>query len=98
MWVKIHRSSRTVIAICDENLLGKKFNEGIKCLNITESFYKGEKISKEEVSEIMKFESLGGSTFNMVGKETINLAIEVGIIEENSYFKIENIPFIITIN
>lgn len=97
MWVKIHRSSRTVIAICDENLLGKKFNEGIKCLNITESFFKGEKISKEEVSEIMKFESLDGSTFNMVGKETISLAIEVGIIEKSAIKKIKDIPFIIIV-
>ena len=96
MWVKIHKSSRTVVAICDDNLLGKKFNEGIKCLNITESFFKGEKMSRKEVRDIMKFESLSGSSFNIVGRESVNLALSVGIIEKDSWYEVEKIPFVIT--
>ncbi|MBM3232041.1 DUF424 family protein [Candidatus Pacearchaeota archaeon] len=98
MWVKIHKSSRTVVAICDENLLGKKFSEGIKKLEITESFFKGEKHSKLEVLSIMKYEFKSGSTFNIVGKESVEAAIEAGIIEKEEFSKVKNIPFTIIIN
>jgi len=97
MWVKVHSSSRKVVAICDENLLGKRFEQGIKQLQITESFYKGEKMSKEEVLNLIRAES-SSATFNIVGKESVNLAIEAGIIEKNSASKVKNIPFILIVN
>ena len=97
MWVKVHSSSRKVVAICDENLLGKRFEQGIKQLQITESFYKGEKMSKEEVLNLIRAES-SSATFNIVGKESVNLAIEAGVIEKNSASKVKNIPFILIVN
>ncbi|MEK6915857.1 MAG: DUF424 domain-containing protein [Nanoarchaeota archaeon] len=96
MWVKFHRSSRTVVAICDENLLGKTFRDGIRRLQITESFFKGEIMLREEVAGIMKSESLNGSSFNIVGRESVNLALSVGIIEKDSWYEVEKIPFVIT--
>lgn len=98
MWVKLHKSSRTVVAICDENLLGKKFTEGIKQLDVAESFYKGEKHTKLEVLSIMKYEFKSSSTFNIVGKESIETAIEAGIIEKDEFSKVKNIPFTLIIN
>ncbi|MEK6908944.1 MAG: DUF424 family protein [Nanoarchaeota archaeon] len=98
MWVKIHSSTRKVIAICDEDLLGKKFEQGIKQLDVKESFFKGEKIQKEDLIPLMKHEFKEGSTFNIVGKESIKTAIEAGIIEKNSSLKVKNIPFILIIN
>ncbi|MEK6894169.1 MAG: DUF424 family protein [Nanoarchaeota archaeon] len=98
MWVKIHRSSRAIVAVCDENLIGKKFLEGIKQLDVTESFFKGEKHSKSEVISIMKYEFKEGSTFNIVGKESIQTAVEAGIIDKESESKIKNIPFTLIIN
>ena len=98
MWVKIHSSSRKVVAICDENLLGKKFTEGIKLLQITESFYKGELMSKEKTFELMKYEFNEGSTFNIVGKESIKVAVKAGIINKEDVSKVNNIPFVLIIN
>lgn len=98
MWVKLHKSSRTVVAICDENLLGKKFLEGIKQLDITESFFKGEKMKKEEVTSLMRYEFKSSSTFNIVGKESIQTAIEAGIIQKDEFSKVKNIPFTLIIN
>ena len=55
MYVKIHHSGdRVVIAICDEELIGKKISEGALVLNISERFYKGEKKSQEEVKKILE--------------------------------------------
>lgn len=98
MWVKLHKSSRTVVAICDEDLLGKKFVEGIKQLQLTESFYKGEKLEKSEVISLMRYEFKASSTFNIVGKESIESAIHAGIIEKTEFSKVKNIPFTLIIN
>ena len=89
MYVKVHESeARIVVAICDEELIGKKFSEDDKQLEITERFYKGEKKEKEEVTEIMK----EATNSNLVGKETIDLALENEIIEKESIITIKNIP------
>ena len=43
MIVKIHKmpDGRSVIAVCDSNLLGKKFEEKNLQLDLTADFYKG---------------------------------------------------------
>ena len=97
MWVKIHKSSRrAVIAICDNDLLGKKFEQDIRQLNVSESFYKGQQMSKQEVLNLMKIES-SKATFNIVGKDSIQSAIEIGIMDKTAIKKIKNIPFIIIV-
>lgn len=89
MYVKIHTSNdRTIIAICDEDLIGKKFSQKNLILDITERFYKGEIMSDERVSELMK----SGTNLNIVGKKSINLAIKNEIIEPANIIKIDNIP------
>ena len=40
--IKIHMSYRNVIAVCDEDLLGKKFEDEKRQLDIKEGFFKGE--------------------------------------------------------
>ena len=98
MWVKVHSSSRKVIAICDDNLIGKRFEQGLRQLQVTESFFKGQKMSEEEVLNLMKYEFKAGSTFNIVGKDSISLALKIGIIEKEAIVKIKRIPFVIIIN
>jgi len=97
MWVKIHKSSsRAVIAICDNDLLGKKFEQDIRELNIRESFFKGTQMSKEEILNLMRAES-STATFNIIGKDSINVAIQAGIIEKEAIKRIKNVPFIIIV-
>ena len=77
-----------VIAICDADLLGKKFSENNLVLDINERFYKGELLSNEEIIEILS----NARYINLVGKESINLALKSGIIEKENIIKIKNIP------
>jgi len=93
MFVKIHKSYRDVVAICDSELLGKYFEEGECQLDIKESFYKGEEISEEETFEILKNFSVEDATFNIVGEKSINLALKAGVIKEEGIGKIDNIPY-----
>jgi hypothetical protein len=93
IFIKIHKSYRNVIAICDSKLLGKKFTEGIKQLDIRESFYNGKPHSYEETVVIMKVQAQEDATFNIVGPNSIKAALEAGIITQESIGYIDNTPY-----
>ena len=91
--VKIHKSYRTVVAVCDSDLLGKKFEEGIRQLDIAERFYKGEEMEEEAAIQLMQDQNREDATFNIVGKNAVALAIKAGIIKDEDSAKINNIPY-----
>jgi len=93
MYIKLHKSYRTVVAICDSDLIGKRFEEGTKQLDIRENFYKGEEVNSEKAVKMLQNQANRDATFNIVGKESINKAIEAGIITKNNVSKIQGIPF-----
>ena len=95
MFVNIIKTYRDVVAICDKELLGKKFEEGKFQLDIKESFYKGEETPEEEVIEIMKSKSAEDATFNIVGPKSVNAALKAGISSEEQIRKIKGIPYIL---
>ena len=93
MFVNIIKSYRATVAVCDSNLLGKRFEEGKFQLDIKENFYKGEEASEEIIIEIMKTMSEDDATFNIVGEKSVNAALKAEIISEESIGKIKGIPF-----
>ena len=93
MFVKIHKSYRNVIAICDSELIGKKFEEGKTLLDVKEGFYKGEEMTPEEVEEIMIDMSMEDSTFNIIGKESIRIALGTRLISPEGVKTIQGIPY-----
>lgn len=100
MFVNVIRSYRDVVAVCDSELLGKRFEEpfgkSVKQLDIKESFYKGKegkKVSKEELLDIIKLFSVEDSTFNIVGEKSIQVALEAGTISKKEVGRIQGIPF-----
>ena len=93
MLVKIHKSYRNIVAICDSALLGKKFEEGNKVLDVRESFYNGDELSEEETIEVMQNFAAEDATFNIVGEKSVNAAKKAGIIDDKGIKKVQNIPF-----
>ncbi len=93
MFVRVIKSYRDVVAICDSDLLGKKFEEGQFQLDVKESFYKGEEMDEEQTSNIIIRMSGDDATFNIVGKKSIALAIDAGIIAKEGIKTIQGIPF-----
>jgi hypothetical protein len=96
--IKIHRTYRTVVAICDSDLIGKKFEEGIRQLDLRENFYKEKESSQDEAIKLIKKEALEDATFNIVGKESIQAAVKAGLINEKDVGKIKGIPLILTLS
>jgi len=93
MFVRIIKSYRDVVAICDSELLGKKFEEGQFQLDVKEGFYKGEEMDEKQVSNIIIRMSEEDATFNIVGKKAVSLAIETGLVSEQGIKTIQGIPF-----
>lgn len=91
MIVKIHKTddNRMVLAICDSSLIGKKFEEGKKQLDLTSDFYKGQEMSEKEVGNLLRNSYLT----DVVGEKSIALAIKEGIINESNIKKISNVPY-----
>lgn len=93
MFVNIIDSSRLVVAACDKNLIGKTFEQDTFQLDVKENFYKDEEKTKEELIAIFQDMRKEDATFNLVGEETIQAALEAGIISEEGISKIDGIPF-----
>ena len=96
MYINIIESYRRVVAICDKEILGKKFEEGEKQLYVKESFYKGERgklVNEEELIELINENRLEDATFNIVGDKSIQAAIKTGLINKNFTRKVDKIPF-----
>ena len=93
MFLKIHNTYRDVIAICDSDLIGKKFEEDKFQLDVKENFFKGEKISEEKLIKIIKASSKEDATFNIIGRKSVNASLKAGIISKESIRKIQGVPF-----
>lgn len=92
MLVKIHKSYRQIVAICDKDLLGKTFEEDNREIKIKPHFFQGENKTPEEVAEIIEKASYDDSTFNIVGKESIDVAVKTGLIKQDGITTIQGVP------
>lgn len=93
MFLKIHKSYRNVVAVCDSDLIGKRFEQGDFQLDVRENFYKGEELGEEEIIKIMRHQTNEDATFNIIGKESVEAAIKAEIISPESASTIQGIPF-----
>jgi len=81
----------TMLNICDSELLGKKITQDELNMHISENYYGGKLVEKEEAKSLLK----NSSIINMVGKESVSLSIELGIGSENGVKTISGVPFLI---
>ncbi len=94
MIVKTHKAERrNIVSICDEELIGKKFEENSMQLDVSEFFYRGKSMSdKDALDTIREADSL-----NIVGKNSIRFALKNNLIEKENIIRIKKIPHAITL-
>ncbi len=101
---KIHKSYRWVVAVCDVDVFGKKLmdkknpkfiDEGVspRVLDVSGEFFKGKKISIEEAKREIDRCAKEDATFNFVGENSVLLAKELDIVQNEGVIYIEGIPF-----
>ena len=92
MQIKIHQAYRIIIALCDTDLIGRTFSEGIKQIEVRNNFFSGEEKNKQEILEILRDMKKEDATFNIVGKESVECALEAEIIRKHGIIKIDGVP------
>lgn len=92
-WVKLHHSKtgETILAVCDEELLGKslKLNEQF-AIKVNQSFYGGVLIARDDLDKYLKQATI----VNMLGEKAISYAVRKGFIVEKAVVKIGGVPHI----
>jgi hypothetical protein len=77
-----------IIGACDEHLLGKKFRRGKLQIDVAKRFYDGERIDRKTLETFLREATIA----NLVGKETVACAINLGLVDPNCILKIKGVP------
>lgn len=85
---KYDTEGQLIVAVCDKNIIGKKFRDGELVLRLEEGFYKGDEASEKEVKEAL----LCATIANIAGEKSIACAVECGSIDPDTIIFIEGIP------
>ncbi|MGC8899033.1 MAG: DUF424 domain-containing protein [Candidatus Micrarchaeia archaeon] len=86
------RMGKKVVAVCDEELIGKIYEEGEVVLDLKtyKDFYVGKVESEKEIKKYLeKFDSA-----NIVGEKSVSLAISLGLCKKSEIRTIAGIPHI----
>jgi len=85
---KYDTDEKLIVAVCDVNIIGKKFKEGKLVLRLDESFYKGEHVCETEVKEALSNANIA----NISGEKSIACAVDCGCIDPDTVIFIDGIP------
>ena len=84
-YVKIHNN---FIAVCDEDLINKTFEDGNTRLEVSARFYKDKLLDYKEVKNLLA----NGINLNLVGNKCVKLALDNKIIKKENILYIKGIP------
>jgi len=77
-----------LLVITDEDILGKKFEEGKKQLDLAVKFYQGETKTKEEVKKLVP----KARHLHLTGKHIIAIAVELDLVNSKNILWIKGVP------
>ena len=87
----IRHKDSNMLNICDKELVGKTLNRDNFRLKISEEYYAEKIVEKEEAIDLLQ----KSDNINMVGKEIIDLSINMGIGSQKGVKVIDGVPFLI---
>ena len=92
MIVKVHKTQegKKIVAVCDEELIGKKLKEKNIQLDLSSEFYNGEKKSEEDILKLFDEAYI----VNLVGENAVNLGKKAGIVLEENVLYVHKIPHV----
>jgi hypothetical protein len=85
---KYETNMQLIVAVCDKEIIGKKFQEGGLTLKLEPSFYKGTDASESEIKEALSCATIA----NVAGEKAIACAVECGCVDPDTVIFIEGIP------
>ncbi len=73
-----------LVAVCDADVLGETLEEGAISLTVTEEFYGTEAVDEDAVRDAL----VRADVANIVGSRSVELAIEVGVVDEANVLEV----------
>lgn len=95
VYVKIHVTTdmsqdfKEVVAICDERLLGKKFQEGDVVLHVNEEFFKGFLTTLDEAMHHAR----SASIVVFAGEASVGRAVKEGLVHPDAILRVSGVPY-----
>lgn len=83
----IRTQGEVLVIVCDPELLGKKFKQGMLRLEVKESFYRGTEANVKECIAALRNATIANLVGSIVGH-----AIEAGLVERANVLRIQNVP------
>jgi hypothetical protein len=80
-----------MLNMCDEDLLGKTIKNGKLQINITQSYYGQRLVEQAEAETLLQRCSI----LNLVGKNTIQLSVDLKVGSQQGVKTIDDVPFLI---
>ena len=88
-YYKIHEShAGYLLAACDKSVCGKKFKSKETEFFVNPRFYKDKTATESQMRKLFRVPS----SANLVGKNIVHLAIDIGLIDKENVIKIQGIP------
>jgi hypothetical protein len=80
-----------LVSVCDAACLGETYEEGEVSLDVTEEFYGGDDAEAADADAVV--DSLArASVANIVGEQSVSVAIDAGIVDEPRVLSIDGTP------
>ena len=79
---------RRLVAVCDEDILGKTFREGRLKLEVSERFYKGMLTSMDEAVKLVSDADIA----NLAGRSIVDAVLRQGLADHKAVITISGIP------
>jgi hypothetical protein len=83
-----HQNNEVILAACDEELLGKNFEDGDLQLQVHSSFYDGFQVDETKLVQYLQNSTIA----NLVGETVIQCALRAGLVSDDCIIRIKGIP------
>ena len=91
MKVKIHaQGAERVLAAADSDLIGKTLEDGEIVFNVSPHFYDGKVVDAKKLGRLLSEHS----NINLVGEQTVGVAIEKKLVTPQDVRKINGVPHV----
>jgi hypothetical protein len=87
----VNYQGNRMLNICDFELVGRKVRQSDLEVNIIKRYYADHIVDEIEAESLLQ----NSSIINMVGRQTIDLSIRIGVGSPKGVKEIEGIPFLI---
>lgn len=89
MYLKVHQSPNgEVVAVCDEDLIGRTLEDARHSLKISEHFYKGESEEEKAILEVLR----DARNMNFMGEKAVRLGVKAKKIAPEHIKVIAGVP------